>query len=310
MGTLYVVATPIGNLEDLTPRAARILREVATIAAEDTRHSRRLLAHAGISTPLVSYHEHNQREREALLLRLLGEGDVALISDAGTPAVSDPGAEIVAAALAAGHRVSPVPGPSSLTAAVSVSGIVDGPFVFLGFLPRGGVERSRVISRAGATAMPIVLFEAANRLAATVADLERALGDRQAVIARELTKVHEEIRRGSLTDLRSWAIDAPPRGEVVLVVGSGAPRLPDGSDAEAVIAMLRRSGLRPSQAAREAAGMTGLPRSELYRMATAVDLAPSVGLEGELPLANEDALEDPLHGEERPQRRKARADKG
>lgn len=302
MGTLYIVATPIGNLEDLSPRALRTLREVAVIAAEDTRHSRRLLTHFGISTPLISYHEHNQRERQQRLLAALSEGDVALISDAGTPGISDPGAGLVTAAIDAGHRVSPIPGPSALSAAVSASGLVDGPFVVLGFLPRSGVERTRSIARAATSGMPLVIFESANRLHATLADLEMALGARDAVLLREMTKLHEEVRSGSLGDLRRWVEAHPPRGEIVLVVGSGEQEIVDAADAGDIVAVLRKSGLSASQAAREAASITGLPRSELYRIATSADLGTSVGLEGELALTNENTLQNPFRHKKHPKR--------
>ena len=194
MGTLYIVATPIGNLEDLSPRAVRILREVDLIAAEDTRHSRRLLTHFEIKTPTVSYHEHNQRGRRELLLEALESGDVALITDAGTPGVSDPGADLVAAALGAGYRVSPIPGASALAAAVSASGLIDGPFLTLGFLPRERGERVRLIARAATAGFPLVIFESARRLGSTLQELVEILGDRRAVILRELTKIHEEVR--------------------------------------------------------------------------------------------------------------------
>lgn len=302
MGTLFVVATPIGNLDDLSVRAVRILREASLIAAEDTRHSRKLLAHFGIDTPMISYHEHNQRERRDLLLRSLEAGDVALITDAGTPAISDPGVDLVAAAHAAGHAVSPVPGPSSLAAAVSASGLVDGPFLSLGFLPRERGPRQTAIGRAAASGLPFVLFESPHRLADTLADLEDALGDRDAVVARELTKLHEEVRPGRLRSLRSWAEGAPPRGEIALVVAGAGDERAAPDDAASVVAALRRSGLSPSQAAREAATITGLPRSELYAMARSIAVASSAGLEGELSVADEHTLEQPLRDEERPER--------
>lgn len=302
MGTLFVVATPIGNLEDLSVRALRTLREVSLIAAEDTRHSRKLLSHFSIDTPLISYHEHNQRERRELLLRSLESGDVALITDAGTPAISDPGADLVAAAHAAGHVVSPIPGPSSLAAAVSASGLIDGPFLSLGFLPRERGPRQIAIGRAGASRLPLVLFESPHRLGATLADLEAALGDRDAVLMRELTKLHEEVRPGTLRTLRNWAEGAPGRGEVVLVVAGAKDEAASPQDATSVIAALRRSGLSPSKAAREAAAITGLPRSELYEMARSVDPTSSARLERELPLPDEHALKEPLGDEERPER--------
>ncbi len=301
MGTLYIVATPIGNLEDLSPRALRILREVGLIAAEDTRHSGRLLAHFGVQTPLISYHEHNQRERRQRLLQALAGGDVALITDAGTPAVSDPGADLVNAALAAGHRVSPIPGPSALSAAVSASGLIDGPFLSLGFLPRERAERRRAFARAAASGMPVVIFESARRLAGSLRDLGEILGDRRAVVMRELTKIHEEVRPGVLSELLAWSEAAALRGEVVLVVAGAEERSASGQDAEAVVRTLRQSGLGPSEAAREAAAITGLPRSDLYRMAIAVDPRASVGLEGQLPSPDQNALENALGNQEGPE---------
>jgi 16S rRNA (cytidine1402-2'-O)-methyltransferase len=308
LGTLYVVATPIGNLEDLSPRAVRVLREVTLIAAEDTRHSRRLLAHFGIETPTVSYHEHNQRARRERLLEALAAGDVALITDAGTPAVSDPGADLVTAALAAGFRVSPIPGPSALAAAVSASGLIDGPFFMLGFLPRERGERRRLVSRAATAGFPLVVFESAQRFQRSVLELVETLGDRPAVMLRELTKIHEEVRASSLSALLQWAADATPRGEIALVIAPAKERTASEGDAESVVRMLRQSGLSASQAAREAAAITNLPRSELYKLALAVDDPSSVGLEGQLTLPDQDALQDPLGNQERPKGRKSRAD--
>jgi 16S rRNA (cytidine1402-2'-O)-methyltransferase len=302
VGTLFVVATPIGNLEDLSPRARRTLAEVSLIAAEDTRHSGRLLTHFGIDTPLVSYHEHNQRERRDRLLRALEAGDVALITDAGTPAISDPGADLVGAALAAGHRVSPIPGPSALAAAVSVSGLIDGPFLALGFLPRERRARQRGIGRAAASGFPLVVFESAKRLEMTLTELEHALGNRAAVVMRELTKLHEEVRPGSLRELQEWAKTSQLRGEVVLVIAGAREESTPVDDVEQVLRTLRQSGLSASQAAREAAAMTGLPRSELYQLALCVVEATSVGLEGELAPSDKDALQDPLGDEEGPER--------
>ena len=303
MGTLFVVATPIGNLEDISPRALRILSDVSVIAAEDTRHSKRLLDHFAISTPMVSYHEHNQRARRIQILNALANGDVALISDAGTPAISDPGADLVAAALAAGHRVSPIPGPSALSAAISASGIIDGPFTMLGFLPRERGARSLMIAKAAASGLPLVLFEAANRLARSLAELESAMGNRHAALVRELTKIHEEVRPGDLNSLRAWAESEEPRGEVVLVVAGAPPEAPSADEAKAIVTALRRGGLSASRAAREAAAMTGLSRSDLYRLALEAAPGSSVGLEGKLALPDEDALEESFSDEEGPKRR-------
>ena len=267
MGTLYLVATPIGNLEDITARALRVLREVSLIAAEDTRHTGRLLAHFGIRTPTLSYHAHNERGRRERLLAALGTGDVAVVSDAGSPGISDPGRDLVDAALAAGHTVSPVPGPSALIAAASVSGLVPGPFVALGFLPRRGADRAAAVGRASATGYPVVLFEAPGRLAATLTNLAAALGDREAVVCRELTKMHEELRRGRLGSLAAHYAVHPARGEIVVVVGAAEAVAVAGDDATRVLTGLLRGGLGPSQAAREGAAVTGLPRSELYALA-------------------------------------------
>ncbi len=266
MGTLYLVATPIGNLGDMTPRAVETLRQVDLIAAEDTRHSARLLRHFGIDTPVVSYFQHNQKRREAALLQALAKGDVALISDAGVPAISDPGQGLAAAARHAGHRIVPIPGASSLTSAVSASGLVEGPFVFLGFLPRTGDERAVTIARAAAPGFPLAIFEAANRLAETLDDLARALGDRPAVVARELTKVHEEIAGGTLTELR-LRFQASVKGEVVIVVdGAAAQSLSEDTGVHALVRSLLASGMKPSRAAREVAAITGLPGSEVYEI--------------------------------------------
>ena len=267
MGTLYLVATPIGNLEDITARALRVLAEVALIAAEDTRHTGRLLSHFGISTPMVSLHQHNERARRERLLTALETGDVAVVSDAGTPGISDPGYDLVAAAVASGIVVSPVPGPSSVIAAVSASGIVPGPFVNLGFVPRSGAERRQLLMRAGQSGFPIVLFEAANRLASTLTELRDLLGDREAVVARELTKVYEEFRRGPLADLATHYAAELPRGEIVVIVGEAAPSDAATSDPEAIVASMLKAGLKPSAAAREAAALTGLPRADLYAIA-------------------------------------------
>ena len=301
MSTLYIVATPIGNLEDLSPRAVRVLREVALIAAEDTRHSRRLLAHFGIDTPTVSYHEHNQRARRERLLEALATGDVALITDAGTPAVSDPGADLVTAALAAGYRVSPVPGPSALAAAVSASGLIDGPFMTLGFLPRERGERLRVVARAAASGVPLVIFESARRLERTLRELAETLGERRAVVLRELTKIHEEVRAGTLSELTQWAAKSAQRGEIALVIAASPEAATSEDDAASVVRMLRQSGLSASQAAREAASITGLSRSDLYKLAMVEDATGSVGLKAKLPLPDQDALQDSLGDQERPE---------
>lgn len=267
MGTLYVVATPIGNLGDMTARAIETLKSVSLIAAEDTRRTRQLLNHFGIENQLTSYHAFNERARRGSLLGALEAGDVALVTDAGTPGIADPAADIVRAALEAGFPVSPVPGASALAAAASASGLIDGPFLMLGFLPRGGNERRVLIGRALAAQMPIICFESPNRLAETLAELRDALGDRPAAVMRELTKLHEEIAAGTLSELAARFEGAVARGEIVIVVGAASVASADEPDPRELMRGLLATGMKPSLAAREAAGMTGLPRSQLYDIA-------------------------------------------
>jgi 16S rRNA (cytidine1402-2'-O)-methyltransferase len=271
VGTLFVVATPIGNLDDVSPRALSVLRDVSLIAAEDTRHTGKLLRHFGIDTATISYHAHNERGRRERLLEALAAGDVALVTDAGTPGISDPGNDLVRAALEAGFPVSPIPGPSAAVAAVSASGLVPGPFMMLGFLPRDHGPRRALLARAAGTGFPLVLFEAPTRAAATAQALVAALGDRPVVMARELTKLHEEVWTGSLAGLAERLAAVPPRGEIVLVVGGDDANAAAGvaEDPAVVVAGLRRAGLGVSEAAREAARLTGLPKSELYGIARA-----------------------------------------
>lgn len=265
MGTLFVVATPIGNLDDITLRAIQTLRDVDLIAAEDTRHTARLLRRLGIETPAISHHQHNERKRSQDLLSALAAGDVALVTDAGTPAVSDPGAVLVRSARDAGYRVVPVPGPSSLTAAVSASGLVAGPFTFLGFLSRAGDARYREIARASSAGFPIVIFESPIRLVETLGDLKRTLGDVDAVVARELTKLHEEVLSGSLSNLLHVFSNRKVRGEICIVVGSSVSEAVDGMPDRAVLArQLLAGGMKPSKAARELSQITGISSSDAY----------------------------------------------
>ncbi len=223
MGTLYLVATPIGNLEDITERALRVLREASLVAAEDTRHTRKLFAHYGLKVPMLSYHEHNKAARMDAILEALESGDVALVSDAGTPGLSDPGHDLVRAAWGAGHRVSPIPGASAPVAALVAAGMPTDQFLYLGYLPRRAEERRRLLSERSRDPWTLVAFEVPHRLRDTLSDLEDILGsDRPAAICRELTKVHEEILRGSIGELRVSAEQEEPRGEYTLVVaGAG-----------------------------------------------------------------------------------------
>jgi 16S rRNA (cytidine1402-2'-O)-methyltransferase len=220
-GRLFIVGTPIGNLGDLTPRAAEILGTVSVVAAEDTRQAAKLLRHLGIRVPTLSYHEHSEARREHELLARLARGErVALVTDAGMPAVSDPGARLVRAAASAGHAIEVVPGPSALTAALALSGLDATRFVFEGFPPREGKARRRLFRQLAGEHRAIVFFEGPHRLAATVKDLADILGpDREVAVCRELTKLHEEVRRATLGEAAAFYAQNPPRGEITLVVG-------------------------------------------------------------------------------------------
>ncbi len=268
MGVLYVVATPIGNLEDLSPRARRILSEVLLVAAEDTRHTGSMLRRFGISTPLLSNHGFNERSRVARLLDALGNGDVALVSDAGTPAISDPGAILVRAAVDAGFEVIPIPGPSAVTAAVSASGLVDGPFLFLGFLPRASGDRERALSAALKTGIPLVVYESGNRIDQLCQLLVEVAPDRDLAIFRELTKLHEQAIRGRAAAMPAVLAAVPTKGEFVLVVGPGSEIEP--VDLDQLIRQQVAQGFRASDIARDLAKQTGQPRSEVYERVLAL----------------------------------------
>lgn len=222
-GRLYLVATPIGNLEDITLRALRILKEVDLIAAEDTRHTRKLLAHYEIHKPLISYHEHNQHEKEEFLLQEIKKGkSLALVTDAGTPGISDPGVNLVKRVLAEAISVIPIPGPSALIAALSISGLPTESFIFYGFLPHKDSARQRKLSSLKDRSETLVFFESPQRLKACLQDALKTLGDRQAVVARELTKVFEEVYRGKLSEIIYEIEGKEIRGEVTLII-AGSP---------------------------------------------------------------------------------------
>ncbi|MGE5179024.1 MAG: 16S rRNA (cytidine(1402)-2'-O)-methyltransferase [Bacteroidota bacterium] len=233
-GTLYLVGTPIGNVEDLSPRARRLLESVDLIAAEDTRHTKGLLDRFGLRRPMVSYHDHNKDERTPELIGRLREGaSVAVVSDAGSPGISDPAFTLVRAAAAEGLDVVPVPGPSSAICALEVSGLPTDRFAFEGFLPRKAGKRRARIEELRRDPRTLIFFESPHRLRVALADLAEAWGDRPASISRELTKKFEETRRGTLRELLAWVASSPPRGEFVLIVG-GAPReARDDDEAEA-----------------------------------------------------------------------------
>lgn len=267
MGTLYLVATPIGNLEDITLRALRILQEARLIAAEDTRRTGRLLAHFNIETPQTSYFEHNKLVKIERILQALGEGDVALVSDAGMPGLNDPGYELVQAALQAGYAVSPVPGPSAPLAALVSSGLPTDAFLYLGYLPRKSGERQRLLESVLDLPYTLVFLETPHRLLAALADLQEVLGNRPAVVARELTKLHEEIRRGPLRELAAYFQENPPRGEFTLVVAgqSSQPQRWSPDVLQTALEQALHSGVPLAQAAGELAEQSGWPRREIYR---------------------------------------------
>ncbi len=264
---LHLVATPIGNLGDITLRALAVLARADLICCEDTRHSRTLLAHFGIERPLRAYHEHNADAERPRLLAMLGEGRaIALISDAGTPLVSDPGFKLVRASIEAGHRVSALPGASAVMAALMTAGLPTDQFHFAGFLPsREGQRRTRLAELAQVPAT-VVMFEAPSRLAATLADMAEVLGaDRSAAVARELTKRFEETRRGTLAELAAWAAAEPPRGEVVILLAPFVPSDPTDADIEAALSpLIAEHGLK--EAAKAVAARLGVARTRAYAL--------------------------------------------
>ena len=266
MGALYVVATPIGNLEDVTLRALRVLREASLIAAEDTRTTRKLLTRYDIHTPVTSFHDANAARKLPALLAALRDGAVALVSDAGMPLVSDPGYQLVSAATAAGVPVVAVPGPSAVTAALVVSGLPADRFLFLGFLPRKAGERRSALQALAREQHTLVAFEAPHRLRQTLVDLLAALGDRRIAVCRELTKLHEEVFRGSVQE--ALAHFTEPRGEFTLVVEGAPAATPAASldDARAELLRLRAEGARAKDAVDTVAGAMGLPHRRVYRL--------------------------------------------
>ncbi len=288
MGTLYLVSTPIGNLEDITLRALRVLREVGLIAAEDTRHTHRLLARYEIGTPCIAYHEHNKLARLDDVLLALAQGDVALVSDAGTPAMSDPGFELVNACITAGFPVAPIPGPSAPIAALVASGLPTDQFIYLGFLPRKGPDRRALLHSLVDTPQTLVCFEAPHRIIDALEDMRNILGDRRLVVARELTKLHEEFRRERISQALAHFTAHRPRGEFTLVVEGRGLRLarskmadhtsaPDEEPApsESAVATrlraLREQGKSGSAASRQVARELGISKSLVYQIWISLD---------------------------------------
>ena len=269
-GVLYLVATPIGNLEDITLRALRVLREADQIAAEDTRHTQKLLSHYEISRPLVSYHEHNEMTRAPELLIALEQGaKIALVSDAGMPLVSDPGHRLVALCVRHHIAVVPVPGASAALTALAASGLPNEEFLFVGFLPQRSGERRRALERLRIEDRTLILYEAPHRIAECVADAREILGDRPACLAREITKVHEEFRRGKLSEIEETLRERPAKGEITLLIGVGEATAGGGVDssqglAERVDELMRQAKLDRKEALKLAAKERGLTRREAY----------------------------------------------
>ncbi|HET8781998.1 MAG TPA: 16S rRNA (cytidine(1402)-2'-O)-methyltransferase [Pyrinomonadaceae bacterium] len=268
-GTLYLVATPIGNLADITHRAIDVLTNVAVIACEDTRHTRKLLQHYGISTKTVSYHEHNEQERARQLIDILREGkDVAVVSDAGTPSISDPGFRLVRAAIENDVSVVPVPGPSALISALIAAGLPTDEFFFGGFLPARSNARRTKLSELRSIPATLVFYEAPHRLAETLKDAYEILGEREAVVARELTKLHEELRRDRLSKLAEHYSTEDARGEIVLLIDRNVLETADTTDTPSISALVdqfERDGLDHRAALKKAARELKLSRAEAYR---------------------------------------------
>ena len=278
-GTLYVVATPIGNLEDITLRALRVLAEVALIAAEDTRQTGKLLRRHQIDGRLVAYHEHNEAQKAAELIQRLQSGQsVAVVSDAGTPSVSDPGFRLVQAALGAGLPVVPVPGPSAAVTALSVSGLPTDAFVFVGFPPRKPGARRRLLERLAPLAETLIFYESPHRIAALLEQLAEVMGDRPAVLGREMTKIHEEFIRGHLKQIHDLLIGRPAvRGEVTLLVAGAAEAEPVPQDEliAALEAALEDQSATFSKVVQDTARRFDLPRRKVYQMALTIRRRPA-----------------------------------
>jgi 16S rRNA (cytidine1402-2'-O)-methyltransferase len=267
MSTLFLVATPIGNLEDTSARAIRTLKEVRLVAAEDTRHTGKLLRHFEIGTPVTSYFDHNKGQKLQVVLEALAQGDVALVSDAGTPGLNDPGYLLVRAALEQGHTVSIIPGPSAPTAALVISGLPTDRFLYLGYLPRKSGERQKAIEEVSQLPYTLIFFETPHRMDDALQDLQSVLGDRQIAVAGELTKMYEEVFRGTISQAREYFSAHPARGEYTLVVAGRSKTASRWDEDELRAAMLAAldSDLSPSQLARQLAEESGWPRREIYQ---------------------------------------------
>ncbi len=269
MGTLYLVATPIGNLEDMSPRGLRVLKEAILIAAEDTRHTGTLLKHFEIKTPLTSYFEHNKLNKLDLILEKLSQGDVALVSDAGTPAINDPGYELVQAALASGFDVRPIPGPSAPIAALTVSGLPTDSFLYLGYLPHKSSERHNAVGQVGNLSYTLIFLETPHRLLDSLEDLLAVLGDRRICVAREMTKIYEEFWRGSISGAIAYFKSKEPRGEFTLVI-EGSKKEESGKWEETSLVEAIKKELAAGKSAKdisvELAEQSGWGKKEVYSL--------------------------------------------
>jgi len=266
---LYVVSTPIGNLEDITMRAVRILKEVALIACEDTRQTRKLLDHYGIATKAISYHDHNEQPRSAELVERLQAGEsIALVSDAGTPLISDPGYRLVTAAIAAGIPVVPIPGASAALGALAAAGLATDAFRFCGFLPPKSGQRRKVLEAVRGEDCTLIFYEAPHRILEALADVEAIYGSRPVVVARELTKLHEEFLRGPAAEVRATLASRPAvKGEITLLIGKGADEVPSMPIEEAVEA-LEQQGVPRMDAIKQVARERGLSKRDVYKQIT------------------------------------------
>lgn len=268
MGTLYIVATPIGNLEDITLRALRVLREVDWIACEDTRQTRKLLEHFGIAKPMVSYHEHNESGRAAELVeKLTGGGSGALVTDAGTPLVSDPGYRLVQAAIAAGVLVVPIPGPSAAVSALSAAGLPTDAFRFCGFLPPKSSQRRKTLEQLKPETGTLIFYETPHRILEALEDVAAVMGVRPVVVARELTKLHEEFLRGTAAEVRSELASRPAvKGEITLLIGKSEVVEADDTPLEEAVRAAEKQGLPRMEAIKQVARQRGLAKREVYRL--------------------------------------------
>ena len=273
MSTLYLVATPIGNLEDISQRALRILGQVELIAAEDTRQTAKLLNHYDIHTSLISFHEHSKPGKLQRLLDHLEGGDLALVSDGGTPLLNDPGSELVRGAIEAGHEVSPIPGPSAPISALIASGLPAENFLYLGYLPRKSSARRRAVQEVAGLPYTLIFFETPHRLLEALEDLLEELGDREIVVARELTKLHEEFFRGQISNALAHYTDHPPRGEITLVLAGSYPEVKTWSEEELLAGIKERKSqnIPPAQIASQLSAESNWPRREIYQLLIEMD---------------------------------------